>query len=181
MRSPAPATESAQRRAAPLSRRFFGWLELAAVVVVLDQIAKWVVLSKLNFGEALPVTSFFQLVLVYNPGAAFSFLADHSGWQRWFFIVLALAVCGWLLAMLRTHQRELVLPLAFSLVIGGAVGNVIDRIIHGAVVDFLYFHVGRHGWPAFNVADSAITVGVALMLWAQFRAPRNPTLPESPI
>ena len=166
-REPAPAARQA------LTRRFFGWLELAALVVALDQFAKWLVLSQLDFGEAVPVTGFFQLVLVYNPGAAFSFLADHSGWQRWFFIALALVVCGWLLAMLRHHQRERALPLAFSLIIGGAVGNVIDRIVHGAVVDFLYFHIGRHGWPAFNVADSAITVGVALMLWAQFRSSRD--------
>lgn len=180
MLSPLPAARTGTPVAVPLTRRFFGWLELSALVVVLDQIAKWVVLSKLSFGEAIPVTSFFQLVLVYNPGAAFSFLADHSGWQRWFFIVLALVVCGWLLTMLRTHQRELALPLAFSLVIGGAIGNVIDRVVHGAVVDFLYFHIGRYGWPAFNVADSAITVGVALMLLAQFRAPRDTTNTENP-
>jgi len=179
MRSPTSTAGAGPRAAAPLTRRFFGWLELSALVVVLDQIAKWLVLSKLSFGEAVPVTSFFQLVLVYNPGAAFSFLADHAGWQRWFFTVLALVVCGWLLTLLRTHQRELALPLAFSLVIGGAIGNVIDRVVHGAVVDFLYFHIGRYGWPAFNVADSAITIGVALMLVAQFRAPRD-TTPENP-
>jgi signal peptidase II len=166
-------------RGVPLTRRFFGWLEMAALVIGLDQLSKWAVLKNLNFGEAVPVTDFFQLVLVYNPGAAFSFLADHSGWQRWFFVILALAVSGWLLAMLRRHQREILLPLAFSLLIGGALGNVIDRLVHGAVVDFLYFHIGRYGWPAFNLADSAITVGVALMLWAQFRAPRN-THPENP-
>lgn len=171
--------EAALAGAAPAGRRLVGWLLVSAAVVVADQLTKWLVLSTLSFGEAIPVTSFFQLVLVYNPGAAFSFLADHSGWQRWFFIVLAVVVCGWLLAMLRNHQRETALPLAFSLVIGGAVGNVIDRVAHGAVVDFLYFHIGRHGWPAFNVADSAITVGVALMLWAQFRAPRDPSTSET--
>lgn len=180
MRDSKQAAARTATGAAPLTRRFFGWLELSALVIVLDQMTKWLVLSKLGFGEAVPVTSFFQLVLVYNPGAAFSFLADHSGWQRWFFIVLALGVCGWLLTMLRAHQRELALPLAFSLVIGGAIGNVIDRIVHGAVVDFLYFHAGRYGWPAFNVADSAITVGVALMLVAQFRAPRDTTTTENP-
>ncbi|NMF87821.1 lipoprotein signal peptidase [Aromatoleum petrolei] len=165
-----------------MTRRFFGWLELAALVIVLDQLTKWLVLSQLDFGEAIPVTGFFQLVLVFNPGAAFSFLADHSGWQRWFFVILALGVSGWLLALLRHHHRETLLPLAFSLLIGGALGNVIDRLVHGAVVDFLYFHVGRYGWPAFNLADSAITVGVALMLWAQFRAPRTTsnTNPENP-
>jgi len=163
-----------------MTRRFFGWLELASVVVALDQLTKWLVLSRFEYGESMPLTSFFQLVLVFNTGAAFSFLADHSGWQRWFFIVLAIAICGWLLAMLRRHQHELVLPLAFSLIIGGAIGNVIDRVAHGAVVDFLYFHIGRYGWPAFNVADSAITVGVVLMLWAQFRSPRHTPTPENP-
>lgn len=170
----------APHRGMPLTRRFYGWLELAALVIGLDQLSKWLVLSNMNFGDNIPVTGFFQLVLVYNPGAAFSFLADHTGWQRWFFIVLALGVCGWLLTLLRQHQRETVLPLAFSLIIGGAIGNVIDRVVHGAVVDFLYFHAGRYGWPAFNVADSAITVGVALMLWAQFRAPHTTPTSENP-
>ena len=165
---------------APLTRRFYGWLELAALVTGLDQLSKWLVLSNMNFGDNIPVTGFFQLVLVHNRGAAFSFLAEHSGWQRWFFIVLAVGVCGWLLTLLRQHQRESVLPLAFSLIIGGALGNVIDRVVQGAVVDFLFFHVGRYGWPAFNVADSAITVGVALMLWAQFRAPRTTPTSENP-
>lgn len=164
----------------PLTRRFFGWLELIALVIVLDQASKWVVLSQMQTGDSITVTSFFRLVLVYNEGAAFSFLADHSGWQRWFFIVLALGVSGWLLTMLRQHHRETLLPLAFSLIIGGALGNVIDRIVHGAVVDFLFFHAGRYGWPAFNVADSAITVGVALMLWAQFRTPHPQKTSENP-
>lgn len=163
-----------------LTRRFFGWLELAALVIGLDQLTKWLVLSNFEYGESLPVTSFFQLVLVFNPGAAFSFLADHSGWQRWFFVVLAIGICGWLLTLLRQHQREIMLPMAFSLIIGGAIGNVIDRLVHGAVVDFLYFHVGRYGWPAFNVADSAITVGVILMLWAQLRSPRTTPTTENP-
>ena len=156
-----------------MSRRLTGWLALAALVVVLDQITKQWVLAVLPFGASITVTSFFDLVLVFNPGAAFSFLADHSGWQRWFFIVLAFAISGWLLVLLRHHQAETLLPLAFALIIGGAMGNVIDRFIYGAVVDFLYFHAGRHGWPAFNLADSAITLGVGLMLWAQIREARQ--------
>lgn len=111
MRDSAAAPQAAHSAPA-LTRRFFGWLELAALVIGLDQLTKWLVLSKLEFGEAIPVTGFFQLVLVYNPGAAFSFLADHSGWQRWFFVILALGVCGWLLTLLRQHQREKLLPLA---------------------------------------------------------------------
>jgi signal peptidase II len=126
------------------------------------------------------MTGFFDLVLVYNPGAAFSFLAEHSGWQRWFFTGLAVVICGWLLALMHRHRHERLLPASFALIIGGAVGNVIDRLAHGAVVDFLYFHVGRYGWPAFNLADSAITVGVILMLWAELRAARKAKAAPSP-
>ncbi len=153
---------------------------LSGAVVALDQASKWIVLETMRQGEAIRVTDFFQLVLLFNPGAAFSFLAHQPGWQRWFFVLLAMLICGWLLSMLRRHAHERTLPLAFSLIIGGAIGNVVDRLVHGAVVDFLYFHVGRYGWPAFNVADSAITVGVVLMLWSHFRPmPRNSS-PENP-
>ena len=161
-----------------MDRRLTAWLGVSVLVAVLDQLTKLIVLAKLSLGQAIPVTGFFQLVLVYNPGAAFSFLADHSGWQRWFFIVLAVVICGWLVVMLRQHRHERALPLAFSLIIGGAVGNVVDRVVHGAVVDFLYFHIGRYGWPAFNVADSAITLGVVLMLWASFRPQRQDANPS---
>lgn len=145
------------------------WLGLAALVGVLDQLTKQWVLGSLHFGEVIPVTPFFDLVLVFNRGAAFSFLADHSGWQRWFFTGLAVVISGWLLALMHRHRDERLLPAAFALIIGGALGNVVDRLMHGAVVDFLYFHAGRHGWPAFNLADAAITLGVGMMLWAQFR------------
>ncbi len=149
--------------------RFGLWLAFAFVVVVLDQLTKQIVLAQLVPGESIPVTRFFNLVLLFNPGAAFSFLADHSGWQRWFFTGLAVIICLWLGRLMYEHQHERLQPFAFALIIGGAIGNVIDRLNIGAVVDFLYFHVGRYGWPAFNLADSAITLGVALMLWAQFR------------
>ncbi len=148
-----------------------GWLAIAAVVAVLDQLTKQLVLASLELGDAVPVTPFFDIVLVYNPGAAFSFLADQPGWQRWFFTGLAAVICTWLTVLLRQHRRERLLPAAFVLIIGGAVGNVVDRLLHGAVVDFLHFYVGRFSWPAFNLADSAITVGVALMLWGSFRHP----------
>ena len=149
--------------------RFGLWLAFVFVVVVLDQLSKQIVLAQLVPGESIPVTGFFNLVLLFNPGAAFSFLADHSGWQRWFFTALAATICLWLGRLMYQHQHERLQPFAFALIIGGAIGNVIDRLYLGAVVDFLYFHVGRYGWPAFNLADSAITLGVALMLWAQFR------------
>lgn len=159
-----------------MNRRLCAWLSLALLVVGIDQLTKWLATSHMQVGEAIPMTGFFQLVLVYNPGAAFSFLSDQPGWQRWLFTGLAAVICVWLFSMLREHQHERLLPTAFSLIMGGAIGNVIDRLAHGAVVDFLYFHVGRYGWPAFNAADSAISVGVALMLWAHFRSPRNPAI-----
>ena len=152
--------------------RFGLWLGLAALVVALDQASKHAILARFHHGEVLTVTDFFDLVLVYNPGAAFSFLAEHSGWQRWFFIVLALIISAWMLTLMWRHRGEKLQPLAFALIVGGAIGNVIDRFNFGAVVDFLYFHVGRYGWPAFNLADSAITLGVGLMLVAQFLTPR---------
>jgi signal peptidase II len=142
---------------------------LAAFVVLLDQVSKAWVLASFRYMESLVVTPFFNLVLVYNSGAAFSFLADAGGWQKWFFIVLALGISAWLLSLLRQHADERLLPLALSLILGGAIGNVIDRLRFDAVVDFLDFHLAGYHWPAFNVADSAITVGVVLMLWHQFR------------
>ncbi|ENO82402.1 lipoprotein signal peptidase [Thauera sp. 27] len=147
------------------------WLLLAAAVGVLDQVTKQLVLANLHYGQVIPITSFFDLVLVFNPGAAFSFLADHGGWQRWFFTILALVISAWLLVMTYQHRHEKILPAAFALIIGGALGNVYDRLVHGAVVDFLHFHYAGWSWPAFNLADSAITVGVVLMLWGQLRSP----------
>lgn len=157
------------------SRRYSAWLILALAVVLIDQVSKWVILDTFPLGSARPVTSFFQLVMVYNPGAAFSFLANQPGWQRWFFTILSLIISAILLNMLRHHQHERLMPTALSLIVGGAIGNVIDRLYHGAVVDFLYFHIDRYGWPAFNLADSAISLGVGLMLWSQLRpAPASP-------
>jgi signal peptidase II len=150
-------------------KRFFFWLIIAVLVIAFDQTSKQIVLAHLTYGESVRVTDFFDLVLLYNPGAAFSFLAEHSGWQRWFFIGLAFVICSWLIMLVRKHQAETLQPLAFSLVIGGALGNVVDRFQMGAVVDFLYFHIGSHGWPAFNVADSAICLGVGLMIVSQLR------------
>lgn len=149
------------------------WLILAAAVALLDQATKQLVLANLQLGQVVPVTRFFDLVLVFNPGAAFSFLATHGGWQRWFFTVLAMSICTWLLVLMHRHRHERLLPAAFALIIGGALGNVYDRLVHGAVVDFLHFHYAGYSWPAFNLADSAITVGVVLMLWAQCCGPRH--------
>jgi signal peptidase II len=107
-------------------------------------------------------------VLTFNRGAAFSFLASEDGWQRWFFTVLALGVSGWIVFMLREHAGQKRLSLALTLIMGGALGNAIDRIRFGAVVDFVQWHAAGFYWPAFNVADSAITIGAVLMVWDQF-------------
>ncbi len=156
--------------------RLAGWLTLALLVLVLDQISKTWVLANFRLMDRQIVTSFFNLVLVFNPGASFSFLADAGGWQKWFFVVLALGISLWLLQLLRRHAQERLLPVALSLILGGAIGNVIDRLRFDAVVDFLDFHLAGYHWPAFNVADSAITVGVALMLWHQFRFGKEPEM-----
>ena len=153
--------------------RLARWLALAMFVLLLDQASKTWVLANFRLMDRQAMTSFFNLVLVFNPGASFSFLADAGGWQKWFFVVLASAISLWLLAMLRTHAQERLLPAALSLILGGAVGNVIDRLRFDAVVDFLDFHLAGYHWPAFNVADSAITVGVALMLLHQFLQPKE--------
>ena len=152
---------------------FGTWISLSGLVVAVDQLTKFAMSQWLERGQSVRVTTFFDLVLVYNPGAAFSFLSDAAGWQRWFFVVLALGISVWLVRLIRLHARERWLALSFSLILGGALGNVIDRLFHGAVIDFLYFHAGRYGWPAFNVADSAISVGVALLLWDQLFAQRR--------
>jgi len=141
------------------------WLALSALIIALDQATKAWITSAFKLNESLAVTPFLDLVWVYNAGAAFSFLAGASGWQRWFFVALALGVSAWIVAMLRQHAQERLLAAALALILGGALGNVVDRMTHGAVVDFLDFHYAGYHFPAFNVADSAISVGVVLMLW----------------
>lgn len=145
------------------------WLALAGVTLALDQLTKYAATASLQLGERVEITSFFNLVLVYNPGAAFSFLSDASGWQRWFFVALALAASVWIVYLLRRHPAQKLFCLALSLVLAGAVGNVIDRLLFGAVIDFLDFHAFGWHWPAFNVADSAITCGACLLVWDGLR------------
>lgn len=155
------------------TRGIWPWLGLAALLVAADQVTKLLILANYQLGDSTFITGFFNIVRVHNTGAAFSFLADAGGWQRWFFIVLALAISAWLVVMIRQHARERLLPFALTLVLGGALGNVIDRLRFGAVVDFLDFHVAGWHWPAFNVADSAIVVGVVLLLWQQLTHKEN--------
>lgn len=150
-----------------MPKRAARWYALAGLVVVLDQLSKWVVLSHLQFGETIYVAPFWNWVLTFNPGAAFSFLADQPGWQRWLFTALALGISGWIAVELARHAGQRLLSLALALVMGGALGNVIDRVRFGAVVDFIQWHAAGYYWPAFNVADSAITVGAILLLFAQ--------------
>ncbi len=149
-------------------RRPAHWFALALLLVVLDQLTKYWISASFNYGEARAVTGFFNLVLTHNQGAAFSFLASAGGWQRGFFIVIALAAIVLISVLLVRHRGEILFCLSLALILGGAVGNVIDRIALGYVVDFLDFHVAGWHWPAFNLADSAITVGAALMIADSF-------------
>ena len=156
------------------ARNFTSWLWLAAMIIVADQISKWIVLGTMQPGDVHYVAPFFNWVLTFNPGAAFSFLSDAGGWQSWFFTVLALGVSGWIYSMLRSHTGEFRLSLALTLVLGGALGNVIDRLRFGAVVDFIQWHVAGYYWPAFNIADAAITVGAVLLVVDQlFKKPTS--------
>jgi signal peptidase II len=150
-----------------LKPRLVFWLTLAGAVIVLDQATKAWVVGTFRLYDSLALASFFNLTFVFNPGAAFSFLRDAGGWQKWFFVALAFGISGWLVATIRKHAGERLLPAALSLILGGALGNVIDRLRYDAVVDFLDFHWAGAHFPAFNVADSAITLGVVLMLWQQ--------------
>lgn len=148
--------------------RVFGLL-VAFGVILFDQITKLWVLQAFAPGEALPVTPFFNLVLVFNPGAAFSFLADHAGWQRWFFTLIALVISGWIVWQLRSLRPRTLYSLGLALIMGGALGNLIDRLWLGMVVDFIDLHAAGWHWPAFNVADSAVCVGAVLYVLCQSR------------
>ena len=141
------------------------WLGLAGGIVVLDHLTKLLVSRTFTLHESLVVTPFFNLVLVHNRGAAFSFLSDAGGWQRELFIAIALGAAVWIGWLLRRHAHETRFSLALSLILGGAIGNVIDRVLHGAVVDFLDFHAFGWHWPAFNVADIGISCGAILLVW----------------
>jgi signal peptidase II len=147
------------------------WLGLSGVVVVLDQVTKYAAVAALTGKPPVEVTPFFNLVLVYNRGAAFSFLAGAGGWQRELFTAIALIASAWIVWLLRRYPQQSLFCLALALVLGGALGNVIDRISIGAVVDFLDFHAMGWHWPAFNLADSAITCGAGLLVWDGLRRP----------
>jgi signal peptidase II len=155
--------------AASEKRELMRWLSLAALIIVLDQISKLWISSHFMYGEGLRVMGFFNLVLAHNTGAAFSFLNDAGGWQRWMFSAIAIVAAVWIVRLLRQHAQQTLFCLALALVLGGALGNLIDRVAYGYVVDFLDFYWGNQHFPAFNVADSAITVGAALLLLDSFK------------
>jgi len=144
--------------------RLLPWLSLALLIMVLDQLSKVLILGAFQFGEATPVTSFFNLVRVHNSGAAFSFLAGASGWQRWFFTGVGVVATVFIVYMLKAHPGQKLFCFALACILGGAVGNVIDRLVHGHVIDFLDFHWAGWHFPAFNVADSAITIGAICLI-----------------
>ncbi len=147
------------------------WLGLALLIIVSDQLTKTLIIGSFELGDSRTVTSFFNIVRVHNAGAAFSFLADASGWQRWFFVGLGLVATVAIVWMLKSHSGQRLFSLALSLILGGALGNVIDRLLHGHVIDFLQFHwdwlapIFPGGYfPSFNIADSAITAGAVLLI-----------------
>ena len=149
------------------------WRGLALVVVVLDQLTKALILDQFQLGDTRYVTPFFNVVRVHNSGAAFSFLAGASGWQRWFFVVLGFVASGFIVWMLRSHPAQRLFCFAVTMIMGGALGNVLDRLLHGYVVDFLQFHAGGWYFPSFNLADSAITLGAVLLIVDEVRRVRR--------
>jgi signal peptidase II len=149
------------------------WLAVAFVVIVLDQLTKAWIAATFQLGDARLVTPFLDIVRAHNRGAAFSFLNDASGWQRWFFIGLGLAAAGFIVWMLKRHGGQRVFGWALALILGGAIGNVIDRLLHGHVIDFIQVHWKSHYFPSFNVADSAISIGAALLILDELRRVRR--------
>ena len=145
-------------------QRGWPWLGVALIIFIADQFTKTLILGSYKLGDATYLTSFFNIVRAHNTGAAFSFLAGASGWQRWFFTGVGVAAALFIVWMLRSHAGQKLFSWAMACILGGAIGNVVDRLMHGYVVDFLDFHVGNWHFPAFNVADSAITIGAACLI-----------------
>jgi len=148
------------------------WLLVRFGVIVLDRLTKLWVAAVFQLGDKLAVAPSFNLVLAYNTGAAFSLLADAGGWQRLFFSAVAVVASAVIVHLLRRHPGQPLFSLALSLILGGALGNLIDRVAYGHVIDFIQVYCRDWYWPAFNVADSAITVGAVLLVWDSFRKPK---------
>ena len=146
------------------------WLGLSGLIIVLDQLTKVVMSNWLELYQTVAVMPYFNFTLAHNSGAAFSFLAGAGGWQRWFFIMLALVVSAVLVVWLsRLKAAAKMEAIAISLIIGGAIGNVLDRFLHGYVIDFIDVYVGSYHWPAFNIADAAICIGAILLILDSFK------------
>ena len=172
-----PAAKTGSRRPAPRGTTpMVVWLGLALAVILADQISKTLIVGRFELGDSLKVYDFFNLVRVHNAGAAFSFLAGASGWQRWFFVGLGVVAAGFIVWMLKRYPSQGLFCTSVSLVLGGALGNVIDRLLHGHVIDFLQFHwaflapmfPGGY-FPSFNVADAAISLGAAGLILDELR------------
>jgi signal peptidase II len=151
------------------------WLLVSVVVIVLDQLSKAAISSHFAYGESVAVTPFFNLVLWHNTGAAFSFLQDAGGMQRWLFSLIAIVASVWITLLLRKHQSQMLFSFSLAFILGGALGNLIDRIAYGYVVDFLDFYWGSYHFAAFNLADSAITCGAGLLIWDSFTGKEHGT------
>ena len=148
----------------PSKSALLPWLVLALILLIADQFTKVLILGYYQLGDSSPVTGFFNIVRVHNSGAAFSFLSSASGWQRWFFTAIGVSAAVFIVYMLRAHPGQKLFSFALACILGGAIGNVIDRLLHGYVVDFLDFHYAGTHFPAFNIADSAISIGAACLI-----------------
>ena len=153
---------------------FYKYLSISAMVIALDLFTKHLIQKHFVFGDLHSVTSFFDLVRYHNEGSAFGFLNDAGSWQKWFFNGIAIVASIVIIYLLKKQSNQKLFCVGLALVLGGAIGNLYDRLTLGYVVDFLNFHINNHYWPAFNVADSAICVGVGLLLWDSFKADSKP-------
>ena len=154
------AQQATDKATVPFGR----WLLLAVILIALDQLSKWYFELNFQFAERLNVLPFFDFILVYNTGAAFCFVAGHEGWQRWFFVTLSIIASIVILVLLRRHATKTLFCLSLSLILAGAIGNLIDRLLLGHVIDFLLFYWGDNYFPAFNLADCCITIGATLLI-----------------
>ena len=147
------------------------WFKISALVIALDQLTKLWISHHFAYLESYPVTAFFNLVLAHNTGASFSMLSDAGGWQRWLFSGIAVFASAWIVWLLRKHAQQTLFCLALAFILGGALGNLLDRLMYGYVVDFIDLYWSEHHFAAFNVADAAINLGAALLLWDSFKKP----------
>lgn len=153
----------------PICSTGLRWLWLTVVILIVDLASKQLILNNFQLYASIPLMPYLNLSYTQNPGAAFSFLADKGGWQRWFFVFVAIVICVMLIVMMyRQSVNKKLSNIIYALVIGGALGNLCDRLIHGFVVDFIDFYVGYWHWPTFNIADIAICVGVSLIIFDSF-------------